>query len=94
MTLGFPLYVLCETLEFMMMPCYSNEHTWIHHLVASIFFIFFYSSHLDIVIDVEYFMFWVLLFFIKILYFDGVIEIVESLETMNGAHIMDVQDLK
>ena len=34
------------------------------------------------------------MFFINILCFDGVIEIVESLYTMNGTHIMDVQDIK
>ena len=58
------------------------------------FFLFFYSSQLDIVIDVEAFMFWVLLFFLKILCFDGVTQIAEILDTMNGTHIMDVQVLK
>ena len=89
-----PHYVLCETWDFMITPFYSNEHTWIHHLVASIFFLLFYSSHLDIVIDVEAFMFWVLLFFLKNLCFDGVTKIVENLDSMNVTHIMDVQDLK
>ena len=77
-----------------MMPCYSNEHTWIHQLVASIFLIFFYIPHLDIIIDVEDFMFWGLLLFLKILCCDGVTEIVESLDTINETHIIDVEDLK
>ena len=77
-----------------MMPCYSNEHTWIHHLVTSIFFIFIHIPHLDIIIDVEDFMCWGLLLFLKILCCDGVTEIVESLDTINETHIIYLEDLK